>query len=74
MCALPTGLLALTVVVRWIPLVSATYGTRVARPARTTLLVLGGDGSQLNRRVRPVLADHRLVAKSVEGSRQAGIS
>jgi len=27
-----------TVAVRWIPLVTAAYGTRVARPARTTTL------------------------------------
>jgi hypothetical protein len=31
----------------------------------------GGDGSQLDRRVRPVLGDDRLVAKSPEGSRQS---
>jgi hypothetical protein len=29
-------------------------------------------GSQLDRRVRPVLGDHRLVGKSPEGSRQRG--
>jgi hypothetical protein len=29
---------------------------------------------QLGQRVRPVLGDHRLVAKSLEGARQAGIS
>jgi len=42
--AQPTGLRELTVVVRWIPLVTAAYGTRVARPARTTTLPPGGDG------------------------------
>jgi hypothetical protein len=46
-----------TVVDRWIPLVTAAYGTRVARPPRTTRLAPGGDGSQLDRRVRPVLSD-----------------
>ena len=65
------GLLQVTVSVRWIPLVTAAYGTRVARPARTTMLAPGGDGSQLDRRVRPVLGDHRLVGKSPEGSRQS---
>jgi hypothetical protein len=45
------------VIVRWIPLVTAAYGTWVARPARTTRLAPGGDGSQLNRRVRSVLGD-----------------
>jgi hypothetical protein len=35
-----------TVIVRWIPLVPAAYGTRVARTAGTTMLVPGGDGSQ----------------------------
>ena len=33
-------------------------------------LAPGGDGSQLDRRVRPVPGDHRLVGKSPEGSRQ----
>jgi hypothetical protein len=37
--------LRVTVSVRWIPPVSAAYGTRVARPARTTALPPGGDGS-----------------------------
>ena len=36
------------------------------------MLAPGGDGSQLGRRVRPVLGDHRLVGKSPEGSRQPG--
>jgi hypothetical protein len=39
-------LLRVTVTVRWIPLVTAACGTRVARPARTTMLPPGGDGSQ----------------------------
>jgi hypothetical protein len=37
-CAQSTELLEVTVIVRWIPLVTAAYGTRVARPARTTML------------------------------------
>jgi hypothetical protein len=43
--------LRVTVTVRCIPLVTAAYGTRVARPARTTRLAPGGDGSQLDPRV-----------------------
>ena len=62
--------LGVTVTVRWIPLVTAAYGTWVARPVRTTMLAPGGDGSQLGGRVRPALGDHRLVGKSPEGSRQ----
>jgi hypothetical protein len=34
-----------TVIVRWIPLVTAAYGTRVARPTSTTMLAPGGDGA-----------------------------
>jgi hypothetical protein len=46
-CALPSRLLRVTVTDRCIPLVTAAYGMRVARPARTTRLAPGGDGSQL---------------------------
>jgi hypothetical protein len=53
--AQPTGLLEVTVADRWIPPMTAAYGTRVARPARTTTLAPGGDGSQLGQRVRSVL-------------------
>jgi hypothetical protein len=35
--AQPDGPLEVTVSVRWIPLVTAAYGTRVARPVRTTV-------------------------------------
>jgi hypothetical protein len=42
-------------------------GTPVARPARTTILAPGGDGSQLTPEVRPVLGDHCLVGKSPNG-------
>ena len=62
----PTGLLVVTVTVRCVPLVPAAYGTRMARPARTTLRAPGGDGSQLARRVRPVPCDHHVVGKSSE--------
>jgi hypothetical protein len=58
--------------VRCIPLVPAAYGTRVARPARTTLLPPGGDGSQPGRRVRLVPGDPWIVGKSPDGSRQLG--
>jgi hypothetical protein len=51
------GLFEVTVTVRWVPFVTAAYGTRVARPARTTRLAPGGDGSQLDRRVRTALGD-----------------
>jgi hypothetical protein len=60
------------VTVRWIPQVTAAYGTRVARPARTTLLRTLRDGFQLDRRVRPVLGDHRLAGKSPQGLAAAG--
>jgi hypothetical protein len=65
-----TGVPEVTVTIRCIPLVPAAYGTWVARPARTTMLAPGGNGSQLAQRVRSVLGDHRLVGKSPEGSRQ----
>ena len=70
MRAQPKGLLRVTVIVRWIPLVTAAYGTWVARPARTTSFARGRDGFQLGRRVRPILASRRLAGKSPEGSRQ----
>jgi hypothetical protein len=41
MCAQPTGLLAVTVVVRWIPLVTAAYGTWVARPVPGDHCIIG---------------------------------
>jgi hypothetical protein len=72
MCALPIGLLELTVIIRWIPLVTAACGTRVARPAKTTMLAPGGDGSQLSRRVRPIPGNRFIVAKSPEGLAAAG--
>jgi hypothetical protein len=42
-CAQPIRLLEVTVVVRWIPLMTAAYGTRMARPA-TTMLAPGHQG------------------------------
>jgi hypothetical protein len=70
--AQPTGLLGVTVTVRWIPLVPAAYGMWMARPARTTMLRPGGDRSQLDRRVRLVLGEPLLVGKSLEGLAAAG--
>ena len=64
------GPLRVTVTDRQRPLVTAAYGTSVARPARTTRLASGGGGSRLAQRVRSVFGDHRLVGKSAEGSRQ----
>ena len=61
-----------TVIDRYIPLVTAACGTRVARPERATTLPRGSDGSSWARRVRPVLGDHTLGGKSPEGSRQLG--
>src|SRR5918993_4574668 len=56
-----------TVTVRYIPLVTAAYGTRVARndDARTWRR-----GSQLTLRVRPVRGDVPPHGKSPKGSRQ----
>jgi hypothetical protein len=45
--AQPAGLLEVTVTVRSMPLVTAPYGTRVARPLRTTLVSRGDVGSTL---------------------------
>ena len=39
-CAQSNGHLEVTMTVRWIPLVTAPYGMRVARPARTTSSLL----------------------------------
>jgi hypothetical protein len=64
------GLLEVTVTIRWIPLMTAAYGTRVAQSARTTMLPPGGDGSQPGWRVRPASVTHRLVGKSPGCSRQ----
>jgi hypothetical protein len=55
-CAQPIGLLEVTVSVRYIPLVTAAYGTRMARPASRTRLLPGGDGSQPPGTSRPLRA------------------
>jgi hypothetical protein len=57
---------------RYAPLVTAGYGTRVARPVRTASFARGGNGSQLSQRVRPVPGDSGLLGTSPEGSRQIG--
>ena len=62
-CAQSNDILEVTVTDRWIPLVTAAYGTRVARPGRTTRLAPGGDGSQLDPKVRPARGDDCLVGK-----------
>jgi hypothetical protein len=43
----PNGFLQVTVADRYIPLVTAAYGTWVARPARMRMLAPGGDGSSV---------------------------
>jgi hypothetical protein len=68
----PTGLLRVTVTVRWIPLVTAAYGTWVARPARTTMVGTCRRRLQLGQRVRPVFGDHRLVGKSQRARSRVG--
>jgi hypothetical protein len=70
-CSQHHGPLEVTVTVRYVPLLTAAYGTRVTRPARTTWLGLAATAPD-GRRVRPVLGDHRLVGKSPKGSRQPG--
>jgi hypothetical protein len=67
----PNGLLGLTVSVRWIPLVTAAYGTWVARPGNDKALVRGRT-APAHSWARLVLGHHRLVGKSPEGSRQIG--
>jgi hypothetical protein len=47
------GPIRLTVTDRYVPLVTAAYGTRMARPASTTMLVSDGEGSQVVRCVGP---------------------
>ena len=62
----PTGPVEVTVIIRWIPLVTAACGTRVARPARTRMLAPGNDGSQLGR------MDLSLVTTASRASREGG--
>jgi hypothetical protein len=66
--------LRVTVTVRWLPLVTAAYGTWVARPARTTTFARGGDGSRPNRWGRPVLTRHCFVGKPSKTARQPGVT
>jgi hypothetical protein len=63
-------LLEVTVTIRWIPLVTAACGTWVARRVRTTLLTPGGEGSQLDSRVRSVLGGDRSVGKPRKAAEQ----
>jgi hypothetical protein len=69
MCAQPTGLLEVTVTDRWIPLVPAAYGTRVARPPGPALSP-DGDGSQLDHRARPVCGDPPPRGQAANAARQ----
>jgi hypothetical protein len=59
------------VIDRYIPLVTAAYGTWVAQPARTTTLPRDSDGSSLGRRVRPVPVPTASLARArrARGSR-----
>jgi hypothetical protein len=70
MCAQPTGLREVTVIVRWIPLVTAAYGMRVARPARTTGSQLAATAPSSTGGRGPSSVTHRLAGKGPEGSRQ----
>jgi hypothetical protein len=63
------GRIGVTVTVRWIPLVSAPYGTRVARPAERRCSQVTAT-APARPRVRPVPGDHHVVDNSPEGSRQ----
>jgi hypothetical protein len=71
-CAQPTGLLEVTVIDRYIPLVTAAYGTWVARTARTTTFAPGCNGSQFDRRVRPDSGDYGVVGKGRRPAAAAG--
>src|SRR5215213_10393979 len=62
----------LSVVVCWGPFRTAVNGTLVARPLRTTPSNSSCLRFHPDCRVRPVLGDHRLVGKSLEGSRSPG--
>jgi hypothetical protein len=60
----PKGLLRVTVSVRWIPLVTAAHGTRVARPGRERRCShMAAMAPQLGTRVRPIVGDYRLVGR-----------
>jgi hypothetical protein len=70
----PIGLLGVTVAIRRIPLVTAAYGTRVARPVRTTMACTWWRRLQLIRRVRPVLDDHMPRGQADEGGAQSELA
>jgi hypothetical protein len=57
------GRLGVTVTDRWIPLVPAPSGTRVARLARTTVVQPGGLGVSSAAGLALVLDDYQFVAK-----------
>jgi hypothetical protein len=63
--------LRVTVTVRWLPLVTAAYGTRVARPARTTWLGAAAMGSSFSAGGGPSRATRASLASArrVRGSR-----
>src|SRR5215207_1839990 len=61
--------LRVTVTVRWLPLVTAAYGTRVARPARTTWLGAAAMGSSFSAGGGPSRATRASLASAPqEGS------
>jgi hypothetical protein len=65
------GPIRLTVIDRWIPLVTAAYGTWVARRARTTIVRTWRRRVQLASGCGRSLGDWHIVGKNPEGSRQA---
>jgi hypothetical protein len=65
--------LVLSVAVRSGPVKTVVNGTLVARRRGRTWLKPGGDGHQLDRRVRPVPADHLPRWQAAEGG-AAGLS
>jgi hypothetical protein len=69
-CTLPNGAPGVTVTVRYVPLVTAACGTRVARTVRTTMLACGAMAPSLAGERGPSPGYHRVVGKSLEGLRQ----
>jgi hypothetical protein len=59
----------LSVAVRSGPARTAVNGTLVAQPARTTMLAPGRDGSQLVRKLRPVVVFRSSATKDRSASR-----
>ena len=57
---------------RWIPLVTAACGMRVARPVRTMWLAPVGEGFPLAGRVRLTAGDDGLVGKLRSGAAASG--